>query len=147
MHSIVAERLENLQVLEFWKQTVAEGITRPSNIASWGGKTVIVDDDVPVNGDEYTTYMLGAGVLRTANGRLKVPAETHRDEWKSGGENYLTTRIRKTMHPNGFSFIIPETNWEASPTDAQLFDSDNYKIIFDPKAIAISKLVTTETTV
>ena len=147
MHSIVAERLENEQVLEFWKQTDANGLQRPSRMASWNGLTVIVDDSVPVDGDAYTTYLFGNGALRTAPGRLDVPVETDRDPLKFGGQDYMVTRIRRTIHPNGFSFIVPASGWSESPTDAQLFAGTNWKVIFDPKAIAIAKLVTTETVI
>jgi len=145
MHSIVAERLENLQVLEFWKQTDANGMQRPSRMASWNGLTVIIDDGVPVNGDDYTTYLFGAGALRTAEGRLDVPAEVDRDPLKYGGNDFMVTRIRRTVHPNGFSYIVPTSGFDASPTDPQLFAGANWKVIFNPKAIAIAKLVTTET--
>ena len=146
MHSIVAERLENLQVLEFWKQTVSEGIQRPTRLASWNGLTVIVDDSMPVDTDEgeYTTYLFGNGVLRTAEGRLDVPAEPDRDPLKYGGLDFLVTRIRRTVHPNGFSFTIPSAGWTESPTDAQLFAGANWRMIFNPKAVAFAKLVTTE---
>ena len=144
MHSVVAEKLENLQVLEFWKQTDANGLQRPSRMASWNGLTVIIDDSVPVDTNNYTTYLFGTGALRTADGRLDVPVETDRDTKKNGGQDELITRIRKTIHPNGFSFVVPTTGFTESPTDAQLFDGANWKVIFNPKAIAIAKLVTTE---
>jgi len=143
MHSHVAETLENLQVLEFWKQTLASGIQRPSNIASWNGLVVIIDDSVPYNdtNEEYTTYLFGNGAIRTANARLDVPSEVDRDPIKNGGVDMLITRIRKTVHPNGFSFVVP-SSFEESPTDAHLADGANWKVIFDPKAIAIAKLIT-----
>jgi len=144
MHSIVAERLENLQVLEFWKQTDSTGLQRPSRMASWNGLTVIIDDGVPMTGNEYTTYLFGNGALRTAEGRLDVPVEPDRDTKKNGGQDELITRIRRTIHPNGFSFIVPTTGFTESPTDAQLFSGANWKIVFNPKAIAMAKLITTE---
>lgn len=48
MHSNVAKTLENMELLEFWKYTDANGIQRPLNLASTNGYTVIVDDGVPV---------------------------------------------------------------------------------------------------
>lgn len=144
MHSIVAERLENMQVLEFWKQTMADGIQRPLPLASYNGLTVIIDDGVPVNGNEYTTYLFGNGVLRQANGRVDNPTGVERDEIKYGGTETLVTRLRETIHPNGFHFTVPTTGWTESPTDTQLFDGANWGVRFNPKAIALSKLVTTE---
>lgn len=48
MHSAVATGLENLQLLEYKKYTDADGITSNIEIAQIGNKTVIIDDDMPV---------------------------------------------------------------------------------------------------
>ncbi|MCL2391991.1 MAG: coat protein [Oscillospiraceae bacterium] len=148
MHSKVAETLEKLQVLEFWKQTLDNGVQRPMNIASVNGLTAIIDDGVPYTaGGEYTTYIFGNGALRNARGRVDVPSAAQRDEEKNGGQETLYTRLRETIHPNGFSFIVPDDEWSESPTDSQLFNGNNWKVIYDPKAIAIAKLVTNESAV
>lgn len=152
MHSNVAKTLENLQLLEYWKQTDAGGLQRPMNIGSMNGYTVIIDDSVPVktvggsgaNKDlkQYTTYLLGEGVLRHANGRLDRPTDTEYNPAKNGGQETLYTRLRETIHPNGFTFTVPSSGWTDSPTDAQLKASANWSIQFDPKAIPLAKLVT-----
>lgn len=152
MHSNVAKTLENMELLEFWKYTDANGIQRPLNLASTNGYTVIVDDGVPVkavggagaNKDlvQYTTYLLGTGCLRRAPGRLDKPVETERSAAKNGGQDTLYTRIRETLHPNGFSFKIPSSGWTESPTDAQLFATANWEIKYNPKAIPMAKLIT-----
>ncbi len=56
MHSQVATGLENQQLLEYWKQTDANGIQRQLNLATWNGKTVLIDDDL------VTASYTGAGV-------------------------------------------------------------------------------------
>ena len=152
MHSAVAKTLEDLQLLEFWKQTDANGIQRPMSLASCNGFTVIVDDSVPhstvggsgANKDlmKYTTYLLGTGVLRTAPGRVDVPVEVTRDALKNGGQDTLVTRIRETIHPNGFSFTVPSSGWTESPTDAQLFNKSNWSRKFEAKAIPMCKIIT-----
>jgi hypothetical protein len=147
MHSRIAMRLENLELLEFRKQTDANGIQRKIRLADWDGLTVVVDDGTTHSGDEYSTFLLGNGVIRQANGRQRVPAETKREPEKNNGQDTLYTRIRETIHPNGFSFKIPDTGWSESPTDAQLFDPANWALKFPAKSIPIAKLVTTETTV
>ncbi len=148
MHSNVAKTLENMQLLEFWKYTDSNGMQRPSSIATVNGFTVVIDDGVPVTEPDengkmaYTTYLLGEGAIRTARGRVDVPAEVHRDPGVNGGQDTLYTRIRETIHPNGFSFVVPGSGWTNSPTDAQLAASSNWSVAFDPKAIPIAKLVT-----
>lgn len=152
MHSNVAKTLENKQLLEYWKYTDANGIQRPMNMGSANGYTVIIDDGVPcetVGGEgankdlkEYTTYLFGAGVIRTAKGRVDVPVETNREAKKNGGQDELITRMKETLHPNGFSFKVPSSGWTQSPTDAQLFAKANWDIKFDPKAIPMARLIT-----
>lgn len=152
MHSNVAKNLENKQLLEYWKQTDANGLQRPMNIASMSGYTVIIDDNVPVNtvGGEsankdlslYTTYLLGSGVLRNATARLDHPADVQYEPAKNGGQETLYTRIRETIHPNGFSFKVPSSSWTQSPTDAQLAASANWSIVYNPKSIPMAQLIT-----
>ena len=152
MHSDVAKTLENLELLEYWKQTDANGIQRPLNLASVNGMTVIVDDDLPVEavggeGDnkdlkKYTTYIIGEGFLRHAKGNLDIPVEPNRDPKTNGGQDELLTRIRETIHPNGFSFKVPTSGWTQSPTSAQLGAGGNWNCIFDPKCIPVAKLIT-----
>lgn len=152
MHSAVANTLEKLQVLEYWKYTDANGMQRPMRIASANGFTVIVDDGVPTTATSsggssttlgtYTTYLLGTGVLRQAPGRLDHPVGIERSETKNGGQETLVTRIREAIHPNGFSFKIPSSGWNNSPTNEQLGASANWERKFDAKAIPMAKLIT-----
>lgn len=143
MHSSVAKNLEAKQLLEYWKYTDKNGVSRPMNLGSVNGFTVVVDDTVPVDetGTKYTTYLLGEGVLRQASGRLDVPAEVTRDPMKNGGQDTLITRVRQAIHPNGFSFKKPSTGWTESPTDAQLADSANWSLDFDPKTIPMAQII------
>lgn len=66
VHSVVATNLENLQLLEYWKYTDANGVQRPTNMGSWNGRTVLVDDDLEEHGYVSTTS--------GATGALKVVA-------------------------------------------------------------------------
>lgn len=152
MHSNVAKTLENLEVLEYWKQTDANGVQRPLALGSVNGYTVVIDDGVPSvavggTGDnknltKYTTYLLGNGCLRTAKARVDVPSETFRDPKTNGGQDTLYTRIRETIHPNGFTFTPPTSGYSGSPTDAQLSAAANWSVIYNPKAIAMARLLT-----
>lgn len=153
MHSNVARTLENMKLLEFWKQTDANGIERPLKLASCNGYTVVIDDGVPtevVGGTDanqnlikYTTYLLGNGCIRTAKAKMKSPqVEPWRDPAKNGGTDLLYTRVREVIHPNGFSFTPPATGYSESPTPAQLSNTANWSIKFDPKAIPMAALIT-----
>lgn len=145
MHSAKATSLAKEGLLNFRKYTDPQGIERQLNIADINGYTVVVDDGVPVDysgaSPKYTTYLFGEGVLRTAKGRVDVPAEAVREALKNGGEDILVTRIRETIHPNGFSFSIPSEGWTDSPTNAQLEATANWDIKLNQKSIAMAKLV------
>lgn len=47
MHSEVANTLENLQVLEYFKYTDENGVERKLSLANWNGRTVLIDDSMP----------------------------------------------------------------------------------------------------
>lgn len=149
MHSAVANRLENLQLANFWVNNDANGAQRPMRIGSINGLTVVIDDGVPVaasgsatGANEYTTYLLGEGFVRLADGRVDTPSEVDRDPAKNGGQDTLYTRVRRTYHPNGFTYDKPSSNWTESPTDAQLFASARWARKFPAKSIAAARLIT-----
>ena len=155
MHSEVATNLENLQVLAYWKETDANGVQKDVALASWNGRTVLIDDDVPteaVGGEssdtKYTTYVLGVGAFDYVDCGAKVPNETYRDPKKNGGEDMLITRQRKIFAPRGFSFIQPSSPI-VSPTDAQLKTAARWGIVkdtagtgfFNSKAIPFARII------
>lgn len=148
MHSAVATNLENLQVLTYWKETDANGVQRPVAMASWNGRTVLIDDSVPVSEGTYTTYILGENAFDYCNVGAKVPYEPYRDPTTYGGQDMLISRQRKIFAPRGFSFVQPSTPI-VSPTDAQLATAARWTPIknsagnayFDTKAIPIARIL------
>ena len=156
MHSEVATNLENLQVLEYLKQTDANGIQRSTGLATWNGRTVLIDDDVPtevVGQNEsaytaYTTYILGQNAFDYCDCGAAVPNETHRDPKSAGGKEWLITRQRKIFAPKGFSFVQP-TVPIVSPTNEQLATAARWTVIkdsagtgfFDNKAIPFARII------
>ena len=62
MHSVPATNLENLNLLEYLKYTDSQGIQRDLTLATYNGKLVVIDDEMPVlNGyDEATSATTGA---------------------------------------------------------------------------------------
>lgn len=141
MHSKVASNLNGLNLLNFLKYTDANGIERNLRIGQVNGITVIVDDSAPVESGKYTTYLLGAGALQYAQANVSVPSEIERNATSAGGYNALITRVRETIHPNGFTFVKPNSGYTASPTDAQLATSANWKLVAPAKNIAIARII------
>lgn len=141
MHSAVANNLAKLNLLEYRKYTDPMGIERQLPIADINGYTVITDDalvDTTGSAPKYTTYLLGEGAIRYADGPVSVPVEVHRDPAKNGGQDTLYTRIRKTFLVNGVSWIGTSN---VSPTLAELGASANYDVKFDPKGIGVARVV------
>lgn len=154
MHSTVATNLENLQVLEYLKYTDKNGITRDLGIASLNGRTVLIDDSVPVDTSDtapkYTTYVLGNGAFDYCNCGAKVPNEMGRDPAINGGQDTLYTRQRKLFAPYGISFT-KKSMASASPTDTELKNGANWELVndgtasakayIDHKAIPIARII------
>lgn len=146
MHSAVANNYSGLQLTEFAKYTDAQGVQRPVEIGYANGRMIVVDDGVPTDSTtvagttQYTTYLLGAGVLRHAYAPVERPYATDFDPVKHGGVSKVYSWLRETIHPNGFDFI-PPTDMKKSPTKAQLAASANWNLKVDPKTIAIASIV------
>lgn len=151
MHSDVATGLENLQLLDYLKYTDKDGITRDLEIGTLNGRIVLIDDSMPVEGGEYTSYALGKGAIEYADCGVTVPYEMVRDAKKNGGQTELISRQRKLFAPKGISFT--NTNL-LSPTDNDLANGSNWALVnngqtstnkkyFNHKFIPIVKIVTT----
>lgn len=151
MHSKVANALAKKELLEFAKYTDENGIERQiRNLAYINGMTVVVDDSAPMTPAvtsgtakpaTYTTYLLGSGFVRYAKANVEKPSEPSRDPKTNGGEDYIYTRIRETIHPYGFSFKEPSGMGD-SPTDAQLFAKANWELKYDPKVVPFVAVTT-----
>lgn len=149
MHSAVATRLENLNVLEYLKYTDDNGMERPTNMATLNGKLVLVDDKMEVDEDgNYVTYALGENSLELTNVGAMVPNEMDRDPMVNGGEDTLYSRQRKVYAPFGISFT-KKTMATASPTNAELELGVNWELVkdnegnpIDHKYIPIARLIT-----
>lgn len=145
MHSVVANRLSQFNVLEYFKYNDARGQELDVKVGRSGNMIVLICDEVPhavdTNGNMvYTTYVLGRGALGHANAPVEKPSEVARNASKNGGVDYLYTRYRETIHPYGFSFSM--ANLPVSPTDAQLASSANWSIVYNPKNIYIASIKT-----
>lgn len=134
MHSAVATNLENQNLLEYLKYTDAQGVQRALPLATWNGRTVIIDDGMPVTEDgKYTTYVFGEGAFKFANLGAKVPFEMSRDPKTNGGEDTLYSRRRMCFAPAGISYT-KAAQATLSPTDAELANGANWKLVDNGKS-------------
>lgn len=156
MHSEVATNLENMKLLKYMTYTDADGIEKELALATWNGRTVLVDDNMPTEnvakaGDveaytAYTTYVLGEGAIILDDIGDAVPYEMSRDPKTNGGQDTLYVRDRYICGVDGISFEKPATI-TASASNTDLETGANWNIINDGtkaiphKAIAIAKIV------
>lgn len=164
-HSTISTNLENLNLLAYLKYTDAQGIQRDLSIGTWNGKTVIIDDGMPIENvpasgsgdsavaayDKYTTYVLGDGAFDYENIGAKVPYEMNRDPKTNGGEDTLYSRQRKCFAPYGISYI-KKAQASLSPTSAELENGTNWELVnngetgnakkyINHKAIPIARII------
>lgn len=151
MHSQVATNLENLNLLNHLKYTDENGIQRDLSLATWNGRSVIIDDSLPTTtsdeGTNYTTYILGEGAFSYENLGAKVPYEMSRDPRTNGGEDTLYSRQRKVIAPKGFSYTKANQK-SKSPTNEEFADGSNWALVsdsegnyFDHKAIPVARII------
>ena len=146
MHSEVATNLENIKLLKYMTQTDADGIERELALATWNGRTVLIDDNMPVEDGKYTTYILGQGSIILDDIGDAVPYEMSRNPEKNGGQDTLYVRDRYICGVDGISFEKP-ASITASASNDDLANGANWAIINDGtkaiphKAIAIAKIV------
>lgn len=157
MHSAVATNLENLKLLDYLKYTDKEGVQRNLALGTLNGRTVLIDDNMPVEDVEasgteeayskYTTYVLGDGAFEYTDCGVKVPYEVDRNPAKNGGQNMLYGRQRKIFSPYGISW---KDSSIISPTDEQLEmgskwelanSNESTKEYFPHKAIPIARII------
>ncbi|MDB5490354.1 MAG: capsid protein [Micavibrio sp.] len=106
-----------------------------ATIPTYQGKTLIVDDGMPVASGTYTSYLFAKGAIAYAEGTPKVPAATERQELKGGGMEYIVNRKKWVMHPRGIKWI--GTPAGPTPTNAEVATTTNWTRVYDPKAIRI----------
>lgn len=139
MHSDVATNLENLNLIKHLTYTDKDGMTRDLELGTWNGRTVLIDDDMPVSEDgTYTTYVLGEGSIRYENIGAKVPSEMDRDPKTNGGEDTLYTRQRKIIAPYGISYE-KASQASLSPTNAELETGANWSLVHSGEAKAADR--------
>jgi len=132
MHSVVATNLENLKLLVYLKYNDANGMERDLAIGTLNGRTVLVDDTMPVTDVDgtpaYTTFVLGDGAIEYTDCGAKVPYEVDRDPKTNGGQDTLYSRQRKCFSPYGISFTMASMA-KLSPTDAELENGANWELV------------------
>lgn len=103
MHSVVYARAKKNNLIDF-AQDSANALA--ARFGTFLGRTVVVDDGLPVSSGVYTSYILGTGSLRWGVSTPKVPTEVYRLplDANGGGTEALTTRVEWAFHLNGMKY-------------------------------------------
>lgn len=137
VHSKTFDLMRKQDLIDFVKDSDAADA-----IPFYMNKRVIVDDNCPVSGSAYTTYLFGPGAVGAAYGTPKVPSEVERNALIGGGQEYLVTRRKFIMHIRGIA-------WDASsgdpagptPTNAELALAANWKRVYNQKLIRVVRFI------
>ena len=106
MHSQVATNLENKQLLEYWKYTDADGVQKQSNLASWNGRTVLIDDElVSYSYSAAGVYQVQVKTAAKAGDTITINGVSF--EWIAYGET-----------PSDGEIALPSTNNAANEVSA-----------------------------
>jgi len=122
----------------------AKGSAGKTEVKTFMGKTVIVDDGCPVDAvnANYTSYVFGPSALALGNGNPVsfVPTETARDSL--AGEDFLINRKTMILHPRGVRWT-PGVGVPAgvSPSNAELAAGANWTRVYENKAIRMVAFV------
>lgn len=132
VHSATERKLRKDDLIDYVKPS--EG-GKP--IAYYGDKRVIVNDNLPVDEDVYTSYLFGANAVALGEATPDYPAlETDREALK--GNDILISRRKTILHPRGIKYVGAECAG-VSPTNAELANAANWERAYEPKNIKIVK--------
>lgn len=148
VHSIVYGKMLRDDLIDFIPDSEGK-----LTIPTYMGKTVLVDDGMPIIGGDgstvaykYLTILFGQGAFGYGAGTPRVPSEFERDPARGNGGGFETlwSRKRWVMHPFGFKFLSTTiTGPGLTPTWADLKLATNWeRVVTSRKQIPLAFLVT-----
>ena len=107
MHSTVYARAQKNNLIDFIPDARGE-----IEIPNFLGRTVVVDDGMPVTGNVYDTWLFGVGAVQWGIGSPKVPTEVAREAaaGNGGGQETLYSRQEWCLHPVGHAYTGTAAN-------------------------------------
>ncbi|WP_316207401.1 major capsid protein [Bradyrhizobium sp. SZCCHNR3118] len=135
VHSMTLKAMVKADLIDFLPDSQGK-LTIPTYL----GKTVIVDDTMPVTGAGadrvFTTYIFGPGAIGYGEKSPKVPVAVGRDELKGMGQEYIVNRRQWVMHPRGIKWL-GGTQAGVTPSNTELATASNWKRVYEAKIIRI----------
>lgn len=144
VHSIVYARMQKNNLIDYIPDARGE-----TQIPTFLGRVVIVDDGITNTGGVFHTWLFGSGVMRMGAGSPKVPTAVERKEaaGNGGGQEILYNRVEWCLHPNGHQYVgtAPNGGPSNAATTNNLADAASWKRAFtERKQIKMARLITRE---
>ena len=135
VHSLTLKAMVKADLIDFMPDSQGK-LTIPTYL----GKSVLVDDSMPVSGAGatriFTTYIFGPGAIGFGEKSPKVPVEVERQALKGMGQEYIVNRRQWVMHPRGVKWL-GTTQAGVTPSNAELATATNWQRVYDPKIVRI----------
>jgi hypothetical protein len=146
MHSIVYNRALKNNLIDFIPDSSNAGAT---DIATFLGARVIVDDGITNSSGVFHTWLFGAGAVRWGNGSAAVPTEVYRAPaaGTGSGQDVLHSRVEWCIHPVGHAYTGTAASGGPSnaATSNNLAAAGSWNRVFpERKQIKIARLITRE---
>lgn len=141
VHSAVYARMKKNNLIDFIPDARGE-----TDIPTFLGREVIVDDGMPRTGSVYDTWLFTRGASQLGTAAHDIPVEVSREPLagNGGGQEILTTRNVWAVHPTGHAYIqgsIPA----GGPSNSDLATAANWSRRYpERKQIGFARLVTRE---
>ena len=140
MHSMTYTYLQKNNMIE--RRPVFNPAGETGEIQTYLGYRIIVDDGMPVSGDVYDTYFLGAGAFIRQDGTPAGFVGTETDRDKLSAKDYLINRRCMVIHPRGLSWntnaVYPEGIYY--PNNTMLATPANWSLTVNHKKVPIAAL-------
>jgi hypothetical protein len=135
VHSLTLKAMVKADLIDFVPDSQGK-LTVPTYL----GKSVLVDDGMPVTGAGatrvFTSYIFGPGAIGYGEKSPKVPVEVERQALKGMGQEYIVNRRQWVMHPRGVKWL-GGTQAGVTPSNTELATATNWQRVYDPKIVRI----------
>lgn len=145
VHSVVYNRMQKLQLIDF----IPDAANPAVKVATYLGRTVIVDDGMPASGGVFESWLFGTNAVRLGVGSAKVPTEMERKPGagNGGGQDVLHNRVEWMIHPTGhaYSGTAPKGGPSNAATANNLAHASSWTRVFPQrKQIKLARFITRE---
>lgn len=139
MHSATEASLRKQDLIDFIPDSEGK-----MTIRTFQGRRVHIDDSMPVDGSNYTTYLFAQGAVNWVEEMVPNANEAYRHAELNGGTDALYTRRKFVMHPRGVRWT-PASGVPASstPSNSELEGTGNWTRVYEPQNIRIVRFIHT----